>query len=141
MSEPEKIMGLMPNFSSFYATWSNRLLEIYAVAGTVEFWRMLKMFIRTLPRDIKADVWPEVVKADSELNLRLTRIRGSDIYTTTQRQVFDQETYLEKLATEIYDKTQDLLDLHGYKERESHRIRLKDFEELDTIESKMDQGQ
>jgi len=130
MSEEEKIRGLMPDFSAYMAHWTNKLTELYIEGPITKFWDALKFFVLALPNNIREEVWPEIEKIDLERNRRIQSIKGVDAYTILKKQYIEEVTFLRFHAVQVWGKVQQLLDLYGYKIKESHRLTKKAFEEL-----------
>lgn len=128
--ESKKIRGLMPDFSAFIATWSNRLMEIYHSEPIGNFWKMLKAFIYALPIDVKEEIKPLLEEVDSTLSSIRHASSRTDLKTTHDEHKRQYLNYLPVRAIEIWDKTHTLLDERGYKERESHRADKTTFAEV-----------
>jgi len=113
--EEERIKGLMPNFGTYYATWTNYLTQIYYTQPITQFWKMLKFFIQALPRDVKQQLWPHVEMVENEKIKKVLNTTGVDPFDTRTKRNLEESVFLEARANKIWSLMQDLLDEKGYK--------------------------
>ena len=130
MSEPAKIRGFQPSYSSFLATSYHELFQLWLSGDIHDFWRAIKGFLMLLPADVKELINPEVQKVDDAARVIMRPVK-TNFYMTKLHQSKRLNQLLATEAPRILDNIMLLLDKKDALLKGGRYLKTEDFRKLE----------
>ena len=130
MSDPAKIRGFQPSYSSFLATSYHELFQLWLSGDIHNFWRGVKGFLMLLPADVKELINPEVQKVDAAARAIMRPVK-TNFFMSMLNQSKRLNQLLATEAPRILDNIMLLLDKKDALLKGGRYLKTEDFRKLE----------
>lgn len=130
MSDPAKIRGFQPSYSSFLATSYHELFRLWIAGDIHTFWRAVKGFLMLLPTDVKELINPEVRDVEEAIQAILRPVK-TNWYMIKLNQSKKLNSLLAEKSLEVLDHIMLLLDQKDALLKGGRYLKPEDFRKLE----------
>lgn len=130
MSEPAKIRGFQPSYSSFLATSYHELFQLWLAGDIHVFWRGVKGFLMLLPTDVKELINPQVQKVDAAIRVIMRPVK-TNFFMSMLNQSKRLNQLLATEAPQILDNIMLMLDKKDALLKGGRYLKPEDFRKIE----------